>query len=174
MHLTRSERWILSNQYRLLEVMHAEDADHYRKVREALESGDTALIASYSAFIRVVHPPLSDEDRSLVARILSLYNALQTSYNAMEDKTGIEPEDLQLPGFDAESEGGFGEHARFLIEGEKSFAELDQRDGLVSPGPSLPMYRRMLEAWRLYGDVTTLSKIQILYIVEAGTEPTHD
>src|SRR5687768_9113371 len=171
MHLTRPERWILSNQYRLLEALHTEDADHYRKIREALESGDSALIASYSAFIRVEHPPLTDEDRSLVATILSLYDVLQASYRELEDKSGIEAEAVQLPGFDAESESGFGEHAQFLIEGEKQFVELDRRSDLVSAGPSLPMYRRMLEAWRVYGNATTLSKVQILYILEAGTEP---
>ena len=174
MQLTRSERWILSNQYRLLEALHPEDADHYRKVREALESGDTTLIASYSAFIRQTHPPLSEDDRSLVAATLSLYRALQTSYTALEDPTGVEAEALQLPGFAAETEGGFGEHARFLIESETQFAELDRKDDLVSPGPALPGYRRMLAAWRLYGIATTLSKVQILYILEAGTEPTHD
>jgi uncharacterized protein YfbU (UPF0304 family) len=153
--------------------MHAEDADYYRKVREALESGDTALIASYSAFIRFVHPPLSEEDRSLVATILSMYDALQAAYRELEDKTGIEAETLHLPGFDAETESGFGEHARDLIEGKKLFVDLDRKDNLVSPGPSLPMYRRMLDAWRIYGNATTLSKVQILYILEAGTEPTH-
>jgi hypothetical protein len=35
------------------------------------------------------------------------------------------------------------------------------------------MYRRMIDAWRIYGNATTLSKVQILYILEAGTEPSH-
>lgn len=174
MELTRPERWILSNQYRLLEALYAEDAEHFRKVREALESGDSALIASYSAFIRFERPPLSDEDSSLVHAILSMYDALQASHRELSDPTDIEVASLQFPGFDAEVETAFRQYTGYLIEEEKEFIDLDRQADLTSVGPSLPMYRRMLEAWRSYANARQLSLVQILYLLQAGTEPTHD
>lgn len=39
MKLSRTERWMLSNQYRILEALYPADAGSYARHREALESG---------------------------------------------------------------------------------------------------------------------------------------
>jgi uncharacterized protein YfbU (UPF0304 family) len=175
MELRPSERWILLNQYRILEALYPGQADEYREVREALERGDAALIATHAAFLEVDKPLLGEAERSLVRRILSLYDALQHSYRTLEEPPSIDdPEELLFRGFDAEGEGAFTEYARLLLAETGQFAHVDHKGALDSDRPELPVYRRMLDAWRTYSDTRDLTTVQIFYILEAATESTHD
>lgn len=174
MDLTPVDRWMLVNQYRLLERLYPEDAEEHRRIREALESGDAKAITAHAAFLAAVEPPLGDEEAAFVDEILEMYQALQRCHGALEDASGIEAEHVRFPGFAAGTEEGFRRHTRALIAGDDALSDFDRTDDLESAADSLPRYRRMLDAWRLYGRSTDLSKVQILYILESGTEPTHD
>ena len=39
MHLSRTERWLLANQYRILEALVPDEADWFRKARTVVEEG---------------------------------------------------------------------------------------------------------------------------------------
>ena len=178
MELKRSERWILSCQYRILEALYPQEADEFRKVREALDRGDAAVIAAHAPFSdrhEPLDPDLSEEDRSRIRRILSLFDALQHSHREMEEPPAIDdPEELLFRGFDAESERALAEYASRLLAETGQFAHVDHKESLDGEGPMLPAYQRMLDAWRTYSDKRDLTTVQIFFILEAATEPTHD
>jgi len=175
MELKPSERRILSNQYRILEALYPQEADEFRRAREALDRGDAALVAAQAPFIDIDGPDLSEEERSLVRRTLSLFEALQASHRDLEEPSGIDdPEELLFPGFEAESEGAFAGHARLLLAETGRFSHVGHKERSDGDRPMLPAYQRMLEAWRVYAEATDLTIVQIFYILEAATDPTHD
>lgn len=47
MNLSREQRWMLANQYRILEKLYPEEADHYERAREVLERGFTLNFDDY-------------------------------------------------------------------------------------------------------------------------------
>jgi uncharacterized protein YfbU (UPF0304 family) len=178
MELKRSERWILSCQYRILEGLYPEEASEFRKVREALDRGDVALIAAFAPFSdhnESLEPDLSEDDRAQVRRILSLFDALQHSHRELEEPTAIDdPEELLFRGFHAENESTLGEYASRLLAETGEFAHVDHKASFESDGPLLPGYQRMLDAWRTYSEKRDLTTVQIYFILEAATGPTHD
>jgi uncharacterized protein len=173
MELTPAEQWILANQYRILERLYPEEAEELRRAREAVRSGDPVLLAAYSGVPYVPDTLLSDAERDLVRAILSLFGALQSSYAKLENKERISEEDVGFGGFDAAQERAFRDFSDHLLRNDEEFASI-ARAQAVAAQPMLPAYRRMLDAWRIYGKSSTLSKVQMLYVLESRKEPSHD
>jgi len=148
MNLSREQRWMLANQYRILERLYPDEAEYYAQAREVLERGyelNYDWIAPH-----ILERTMSEVECKEVLDILDMFSALERSYRQMAEKpAGVEEHDVQFHGFDGNHETDQLGYASFLIEKEGKWQELaDHGDHLNSHAPFLDWYRRMLRVWQ--------------------------
>ena len=144
MRLTKTERLILANQYRILELLEPDNAESYEKIREGIEWGYEAAIDDV---LSNIFDGLEKKECSFVVHVMSMYDALQRSYRELEDKTGIEEREVEFPGFDGNNETSYYAYAKYVVEREERFTYLKGADDLNSHMPMLQSYRQMLPVW---------------------------
>ena len=166
MELTKFERRLLANQYHILRLLDQSNADHYDKLRDALENG---YVAAYQdALFAEILDGLSVEQCAFVVEVMSMYDALQRCYDALDDKTGIEEERTKFPGFDSDYELAHLGYARFVVEKEGRFSQLKAHsEDLTGHTPMLDQYRRMYDVWRLADNRYELTRDDITAILGA-------
>jgi uncharacterized protein YfbU (UPF0304 family) len=164
--LKKFERLLLSNQYRILSLLDQSNADHYDKLRDALEKG---YVASYREDLFAgLRDGLSVEQCAFVVEVMNMYDALQRSYDALDDKQGIEEERTKFPGFESDYELAQLGYARFVVEREGRFGHLKSvRADFISHTPMLDRYRRMYDVWRLAGNRYDLTRDDITAMLGA-------
>jgi len=116
MHLSLTERLILANQYRILELIDEGNTKFYKKaqkiVREGweLDYGDLTLAVDQDPFPR--------EKCDEVRRILFMFQALGDSFTALDDTSGLKESAVRFQGFDGNNEPHHLGYLRFLLEYE--------------------------------------------------------
>lgn len=98
---------------------------------------------------------------------------LQSSCAELEDKSDIDPKDLNFPGFDGNNECEYLSFASALLKDHRYVHVLGQ---IVknSHMPSIDIYSRMIREWQNLGDKDfPLSKDQILKVLEARIHPSN-
>lgn len=165
MKLSRSERWILANQFRIMSQLDRANADYYAGVVEALERGYAASIDRYGAHI--LRDDTNAEECAEVDDILAMYHAMQRSFRTLDDPFGIEEWQLRFPGFDGATEGDYLGYARFVIQREKRYSYFDAANDVDTKLPMLRIYRRMLGDWKDRRYTTTLTRDDIVALVAA-------
>ncbi|WP_111848321.1 YfbU family protein [Acinetobacter baumannii] len=157
--LTDKERLILANQYEILGLLKKED--YYLNLAEQLRDGHKWL---YQQSFDTFSDNLSDEDAELALNILEVYEALQDSYDALSDTSGISPQDVKFAGFDGNNESEF---MRFVDALKKSNRFVDVIDDGVrnSHMRKVHIYETMIQKWDDLGRSHSLTKDQILYIL---------
>lgn len=170
MKLSKLDRLIMSNQYRILEKLIPEEAEYYERNRKAIEEGYTL---HYEQLTEFLYDELAEEQCKEVLDILDMYRALTFSFQRLEDKTGIKEYYIKFPGFDGndELESKMMGYTRYFINDLNRFDEL--RDDSRFPDYNshckmLGIYRRMLEEWKRSGNKHDLSKEEIIKIINAG------
>lgn len=139
MKLSRTERWILANQAAILERLVPTDADHYRRMREALSDGYEYEYDNFAEHI--YEKTLSEEECKLVIHAMSMYEALQ---RALPDDAAA-----AFPGFDGNNETAHMAYAEFFrMDHPPRFENLK----LAGPDcnshcPMRDKYRAMLAVW---------------------------
>lgn len=173
MELTRAERWILANQFRILERLYPDDAEHYARNRQVVEQGfelDYEWLSEH-----VYDRTMSASECSEVLDILDMHSALARSYEELSDKpAGIDKHDVAFWGFDGNHETAQIAYTGFLIKEEGKFEDLAQSgDHLNSHMPVLDMYRRMVGVWKQLPVLTQqqLSPDDIRRIAAARSAP---
>jgi uncharacterized protein YfbU (UPF0304 family) len=166
MKLSRTERWMLANQYRILAALDPARAARYNDCVLALEKGYAAVIDRMSA--HVSRDDTDHKESQEVDEILTMFDALQRTYRVLEDPFGIDPLQLRFPGFDAKTEADYLGYAQFLLEREHWPERLDAARPLDTGVPMLRQYRRMLDEWKKRGRSGTLDRKDIAAIVDAG------
>lgn len=157
--LTDKERLFLSNQYEILGTLKNED--HYLLLAEQLREGHKWL---YQQSFNSLYENLPDEDAELVLNILQVYKALQTSYNALSDKSGISLQDVSFAGFDGNNESelmGFVD----ALNRAHCYSSIIQTGVLNSHTPKASRYETMIQKWYELDKSYQLTKEQILYIL---------
>lgn len=165
MKLSRTERWMLANQYRILAALDPARAAKYNDCVLALEKGYAAVIDRMSA--HVSRDDTDHKESQEVDEILTMFDALQRGYRVLEDPYGIDPLQLQFPGFDAKTEADYLGYAQFLLEREHWPENLSAARPLETREPMLRHYRRMLDEWRKRSRDGELDRKDITAIVEA-------
>lgn len=162
------DRLILSNQYRILEALYPDERDAYAKSRAAVEGGYSL---HYSDVAECLNDELTPQQCEEVADILEMFSSLQSGFQKLTDKTGIEPHALVFPGFHGNDETGYLNYAHYLIKktGRHDYPD-STADDLNSACPLLESYRGMLQVWRPMKS-RPLSKDQILTILAARIHP---
>lgn len=163
MELTDAERLILSNQYRILAKLEGDD-EHYSLMADTFHEGYKWL---YDQYLDNLGPNLDDDKATFVVDILDLYSSMRSSYRDLEDKSGIDADDLKFPGFDGNNEGDLMGFADMLVK-HRRFVETLRKHGNNSHMPTVDIYRRMLACWNDMGQPTyPYSKEQILQLLDA-------
>lgn len=165
MALTKSERLILANQYRILTFVDPKNAKSYERAQEALESG-------YESAINTLFDPifdgLSESECSFVIRVMAMYDALQRSQSTLGANAGVTKEEVQFPGFDGNHETEYMAYARYVIQHEDRFTYLEPvGSDFNSHMPSLALYRAMLREWQAAGEKYDLSEGEIRHLLSS-------
>jgi uncharacterized protein YfbU (UPF0304 family) len=166
--LTKVDRLILSNQYRILEALYPDERDAFARSRAAIEGGYSV---HYSDLAECLNDELTPKQCEEVADILEMFSSLQSGYQKLTDQSGIDPHALVFPGFHGNDEAGYLNYAHYLIKktGRRDCPE-STADELNTTCPLLDSYRGMLLVWRPMKS-RPLSKDQILTILAARIHP---
>jgi uncharacterized protein YfbU (UPF0304 family) len=156
MKLSRTERLILSNQYRILQALYPAEKESLAAAREAVERGYELHYDRGAGHIS--EDVLTEEQCREVQDILRMFDLLQLCYGQVADKSGIEARRIRFRGFDTSDpvEGAYAAYARFFRGGRGGDVE-----GQV---PLLGTYRKMLAAWRASKDETRLTRDDLVRI----------
>jgi uncharacterized protein YfbU (UPF0304 family) len=164
--LNKFERGLLAKQYHILRLLDQTNADHYQKMQEALENGYEAVYETL--LYETIADVLPAGESTLVIEAMDMYSAIQRSYDALDDKTGIEEERTKFPGFDSDFELAHLGYARFVVEREGRFSQLKAHsEDYMSHRPMLDQYRRMTDVWKLAANRYELTRDDIAAILDA-------
>lgn len=167
MKLTKEARLSLLNQYRILERLDSESADHYRKLIAILENG---YELHYGELDQAIVEPMDEEQCREVLDVLSMFEALGSSYKKLkgEEKNGIDKHRVEFAGYDGNNETELMGYVAFTVEQLKTFTHVVKRGKYNSHFPAADRYREMLERFRRIragNDSDYLTREQILEII---------
>ena len=165
MKLSRTERWMLANQYRILAALDPARAARYDDCVVALEKGYAKVIDRMAA--HVSRDDTDHKESEEVDEILTMFDSIQRAYRVLEDPYGIDRAQLQFPGFDAKTEGDYLGYAKFLLEREHWPEHLDAARDLDTHTPMLRQYRRMVDEWKRRARDGEVSQRDLGAIVDA-------
>jgi uncharacterized protein len=168
MKLSRTERWILANQYRILAALEPANAATYRSYAEALERGYANVIDRLSGHI--LRDDTSHRESDETDEILAMFDCLQRRYRTLDDNFGIDEYRLSFPGFDQKTERDYLGYAQFALSREGRYPSLAAQPQLAAGGPMLKQYRRMLEEWKKRGCSTELERDDVIAILNAAKQ----
>jgi hypothetical protein len=165
MKLSRTERWMLANQYRIMAALDPARAARYNDCVVALEKGYAKVIDRMAE--HVSRDDTDHKESEEVDDILTMFEAIQRAYRILDDPYGIDRALLQFPGFDAKTEGDYLGYAKFLLERENWPEHLDAARDLDTRTPMLRQYRRMVDEWKRRARDGELSQRDLVAIVDA-------
>jgi uncharacterized protein YfbU (UPF0304 family) len=97
-----------------------------------------------------------------------MYSAIQRSFEALDDKTGIEEWRTWFPGFDGDRETTYMGCARYVVEKERRFTDLKTNtENFDSQRPSVNRYRRMEPVWKSIENPDELTREDVISILDA-------
>jgi uncharacterized protein YfbU (UPF0304 family) len=164
--LSDTERLILANQYEILAALKKDES--LERLAENLRDGHEWL---YSQGFDWFSENLPAEDAEHVLWILGIYGDMKASFEALSDKTGIDPRLLAFPGFDGNNESELLHFAGALRKSER-FVETIGPNAKNSHMPTTDTYRRMIAKWRELGEPNyPYSREQIVAILDARIHP---
>ncbi len=157
MELSKKDRFILINQFLILEKLYPDEADYYEKHRVALQQG---FALHYKWILENVWNDLSEADCLSVLNALTVYRAIVHSFDKLEAKHDLTEERVRFPGFDGNEESQHLAYARYFIVDLGRFEELrrgQEYPDFNSPVPMLDTYSRMHEKWESWGRPLSMS-----------------
>jgi hypothetical protein len=168
MDLTKKDRVVLINQYRILALLKPDDASHYEELIEILDHGYEIF---YSVLDQWISDDMPNDEGRLVLDILGLYRCIENYKRKTKNKKVISHRYGYFHGFDGNNETAFMSFSRFLIIKQGKFSEqepyLRENDSCNSHSPKLDKYMRMIAKWKEADQEYDLSEEQILEILEA-------
>jgi uncharacterized protein YfbU (UPF0304 family) len=142
--LSFAERWILSNQYRILQLLEDSPSPLYDHAIEILENGYEDEYGYASQFVRSDEGILSPEIAQETREILQMFSEMGWAYEELGKPEDIDTTLLKFWGFDANNNIEHLSYAQFLKR------KGDYRDVAVfnSHRDNIRVYRDMLDVWR--------------------------
>jgi uncharacterized protein len=160
-NLTRIERWMLSNQYRILEALYPDQAKELAKDRLAIERG---YELNYDDFTQHIdHDAPTVQECEEVSEILEMFRCLKLAKDKPEDLGSL----LGFQGFDGSTEATQMRYAEYCCKTLGLFEDLGLKSNFNSHAESLGRYRRMLIEWRGSSNVYELTRDDIMRIANA-------
>jgi uncharacterized protein len=113
--------------------------------------------------------PLPPWGCKLVIDVMSMYSSIQRSFEALDDKTGIEEWRTWFPGFDGNRETTHVGYARYVVEKEHRFADLKPNsEDFDSHTPTVKRYRRMIPVWKAIENRDELTREDMISILDGS------
>jgi uncharacterized protein len=169
--LLRVNRWMLYNQFEILRLLHKTihepgNAEDYERQQQIISRG---YEWNYSQISQHIDDPMEYGDGEEVITILDMYRAIHNACAQGVDCSDIDSFYRKFRGFDGNYETAYYSFARFIIEDEGRFSESgpNKNFDLNSHSPMLPKYRRMLREWKLSEAQHSLTKDDIIRILNA-------
>lgn len=163
MELTKKDRIILINQYRILAKLNPDESSHYEELIEILQNGYEIF---YSEMTSWIYDPMTSDKGDFVLNILNFYRFLENyKKNNPEDKEMSENLWSIFRGFGGNDESEYLSFTEFLIERQNKFIEQvkykEETDNFNSHFPVLEKYKKMLAKWKDFkhevGELWTLA-----------------
>jgi uncharacterized protein YfbU (UPF0304 family) len=166
--LSLTERLILANQYRIMELIDPENAEGHALKQDALRSGYGLDIDDLVSEFAEGEDAFTAEECREVFDILDTFRALHRAYDALEDKSGIDEDDIRSEGFDANHEKQY--HYAHHLRQQDKWEELMPHGAINSRHLTMDRYRPMAAAWKQIPSNRRhrLTKEDIQQIVAAG------
>jgi uncharacterized protein len=167
--LSRVERWILANQFRILERLVPDEAEGFLAARRAVESGFEVVYETLAKHI--AEPGLTSEECRDVIDTLSMFEALAKA--DADTVPGVDAGQVQFAGYDGTTEPaqlGFARHFSSTVG--RLFKVLHRGDDFDSHAPGgLARYRRQLDVWHSCADPDQLTPEDVIKIAGAAIPP---
>jgi hypothetical protein len=166
--LTKLERLVLINQFRILEKLYPQEAPDLSVHRLALEGG---FELQYSVMFESFGTGLDSKQCKFVLDVLDMYRAMRRAHAnlSVDERASITESDLRFEGFDGNNEPGYWAYTRYFICDLGRFDEFrpvtDSFGSFNSHQQMLHIYTRMLAAWRKCSDRFQLSANDIRNIL---------
>jgi uncharacterized protein YfbU (UPF0304 family) len=143
--LSRIERWILTNQYSILERLDKDNGAAYARHRTALERG---YEYEYSAIVEHIDEAgISAEDCKFVWDVLAMFDRIRLSSAEMVLNTDKCVTKFEGFDFNDPYEIKLGAYAKFVCSLNR-FESLGKGDGFNAHWPMAAGYRRQLEVYK--------------------------
>ena len=160
--LTWTERMMLHNQFRILELLDPARAEEYQQKQEIVGKGYEPLYATLNENVSGEPPPKSVAQE--VHEILELFSTLSSSAQRVGFADG--GRQIKFPGFDGNHEPDHYGYAVFLIEKQGKWPE-HRAESYNSHEPMRPKFLRMIEAWKKHRRAPELDRDQLVEISRA-------
>lgn len=165
MELSKQERLILINQYKILNFLNPENEGDYEKQIEILEYG-------YTFFYPDIEDEMTDNECHFVTDILTLYRLIEAyKRDNPQDKDITDHYWSHFKGFDGGDEISYMILAKFIINKQNKFSEQkkyeEETDNFNSHMRTLDKYGAMLSKWEELERNPEISKEDILTILQA-------
>lgn len=165
MELSKKDRLMLINQYRILSILNPDGASSYNIRIKMLEEGYSL---HYDEMVNWIDDGMSREACQEIIDILEMYRCLWHSYKKLKDKKGISKKDVRFPGFDAKDEERELNYAEYVMYSLKRYKEFHQKRRLPNHDSykvMLGQYRSMLSVWNSLGNRRILTRDEIIQIL---------
>lgn len=168
MKLSKKDRVLLINQYKLLAALYKEEEAHYRELIGILENGYEIF---YSMIDEWISGDMPTDEGKFVLNILDLYRAIDDLKRSSKSQELANHPYSFFHGFDGNNETEYMGFCRFLIDEQGKFQEQKQyflkNDHLNSHIPMIDKYKRMLEVAENISDIWSMTVEDALKILEA-------
>lgn len=162
------EKISLINQYKILSKLYPEEESHYQELISIIENGYSIF---YSQFKDWISDDLPEDECKFVLNILNLYRAIEDTKRKNKNSSLAQHSYSYFQGFDGNEESEYLGFAYFLIKTQGKFAEqqdyLTENDNLNSHCPMKEKYERMLEKWKEYPKLFSLTPEQVIEILDS-------
>ncbi|NLW02296.1 MAG: YfbU family protein [Clostridiaceae bacterium] len=165
MELSKKDRLMLINQYRILSILNPDGASSYNIRIKMLEEGYSL---HYDEMVNWINDGMSREECQEIIDILEMYRCLWHSFKKLRDKGSIKKKHVRFPGFDAKDEEKQLNYAEYVMYSLNRYKEFHQRRRLPNHDSYKPMlrhYRAMLSVWNSLGNRRLLSGEEIIQIL---------
>ncbi len=142
--LTFAERWILSNQYEILQRLESGSSGFYQQAIDILRNGYEDEYHYAAQYVKpdetILEPAIAAETRD----ILQMFSDMKIAYDELEDKEGVDTTLLTFWGFDANHNIDHLSYAKYLAN-KGEYPDIRVRN---CNSDTIGIYRVMVEAWK--------------------------
>lgn len=168
MEISKKDRIILINQYRILSYLDSNEAEHYKELIDILENGYQIF---YSLIDQWVFDDMPQEKSKFVLDVLNMYRAIEDFKRRNKSEPVAGEYFSFFRGFDGNEETEYMSFTRFLIEIQGKYSEqtpyLKDNDNLNSHMSTIEKYKSMLAEWNNLEQKHQLTEEQVLKILQA-------
>ena len=176
MKLSRTERWIISNQLRMLAILDQDQRKYYEQCQKIIEDGFEILYDDCIQYISSDDETFSVEKSRRVLDILDMFRGINNCLQKLEDTSGLEIDNLKFHGFDGNEEAEYLVFAEFFckeFDGGRFPEVVEHLDSFNTHFPILDSYLRMLDVWKSCPNKFKLTKDDLIQIQRAAIHPSN-